>query len=220
MREKSRQTRERLLESAERLFAARGFNGASMRDITVAAKVNLSIAYYYFKNKEDLLLGCIEKYIFPMLKKEREMLEKARTEAGAGNPVPARRLLEAIMLPRVDALSDTSRALLALLQVRSEKISKTLLSGLEKLTEEVRAEFFGEFQKTFPQLSPDELRFRMVNMQSLFTGWKILQPFVESEHSKTISKATYMDMFLTMLEQMFSAPPSLPPSHSSGRENA
>ena len=35
-------TRERILDAAERLFTANGFDGASMRQITGAAGVNLA----------------------------------------------------------------------------------------------------------------------------------------------------------------------------------
>jgi AcrR family transcriptional regulator len=47
-------TRQRLLEMAIRVFAARGFDGARTRDIAAAAKTNpVSIAYYY-GNKRGL----------------------------------------------------------------------------------------------------------------------------------------------------------------------
>ena len=47
-------TRERLLDTAERLFAARGFAAASVREITEAADANLGAVNYYFRSKENL----------------------------------------------------------------------------------------------------------------------------------------------------------------------
>ena len=47
-------TRERLLDSAERLFASRGFMGASVREITEAAGANLGAVNYHFRSKEGL----------------------------------------------------------------------------------------------------------------------------------------------------------------------
>jgi AcrR family transcriptional regulator len=47
-------TRERLLDTAERLFAGRGFAGTSVRDITDAAEANLGAVNYYFRSKENL----------------------------------------------------------------------------------------------------------------------------------------------------------------------
>jgi AcrR family transcriptional regulator len=47
-------TRERLLDSAEALFAGRGFHAASVRDITHAASSNLAAVNYHFGSKANL----------------------------------------------------------------------------------------------------------------------------------------------------------------------
>ncbi|MFI5143086.1 MAG: CerR family C-terminal domain-containing protein [Thermoanaerobaculales bacterium] len=47
-------TRERLLDAAEELFAAKGFAGASIRDITTAAECNLAAVNYHFDGKTGL----------------------------------------------------------------------------------------------------------------------------------------------------------------------
>jgi len=46
--------RERLLDAAEELFAARGYDGASIRAITRRAGVELGLANYHFGSKEEL----------------------------------------------------------------------------------------------------------------------------------------------------------------------
>ncbi|MGE0352823.1 MAG: TetR/AcrR family transcriptional regulator [Gemmatimonadales bacterium] len=47
-------TPERLLLSARRLFAARGYEGTSVRDLTRAARANLGAVTYHFGSKERL----------------------------------------------------------------------------------------------------------------------------------------------------------------------
>lgn len=47
-------TRQRLLDTAERLFAERGFAGTSVREITDAAAANLGAVNYHFQSKENL----------------------------------------------------------------------------------------------------------------------------------------------------------------------
>ena len=47
-------TRERILDTAERLFAARGFAATSVREITDDAEANLGAVNYYFRSKENL----------------------------------------------------------------------------------------------------------------------------------------------------------------------
>lgn len=43
-----------IMEAAEKLFAARGFDGTSVRDIAEVAGVNLAMISYYFGSKEKL----------------------------------------------------------------------------------------------------------------------------------------------------------------------
>lgn len=48
-------TRERILDAAERLFMAHGYEGTSMRQITGEAAVNLAAVNYHFGSKESLM---------------------------------------------------------------------------------------------------------------------------------------------------------------------
>ena len=50
-----------LLKTATDLFAERGFDGVSVRDIVEAANVNISLVSYYFGGKEGLLDACLEE---------------------------------------------------------------------------------------------------------------------------------------------------------------
>ena len=54
MNEKKQPTRERILDAAEMLFAQRGFEGVSVRQIMSQADADVSLAYYHFKSKRDL----------------------------------------------------------------------------------------------------------------------------------------------------------------------
>lgn len=48
-----------ILEIAETLFAEKGFDGTSIRDISKVAKINIAMVSYYFGNKEKLLESLI-----------------------------------------------------------------------------------------------------------------------------------------------------------------
>lgn len=48
-------TRDRILDAAERLFMAHGYEGTSMRQITGEASVNLAAVNYHFGSKEALM---------------------------------------------------------------------------------------------------------------------------------------------------------------------
>ncbi|MBS3754377.1 MAG: helix-turn-helix transcriptional regulator [Desulfobacterales bacterium] len=61
-RQREREQRyQTILAAAERLFAAEGYQKASMEQIADAAEVSVGAVYFYFKNKEDLLIRMMEE---------------------------------------------------------------------------------------------------------------------------------------------------------------
>ncbi|HNP66101.1 MAG TPA: TetR family transcriptional regulator [Woeseiaceae bacterium] len=54
MADDNHSTRDRILDAAEELFAHRGFDGVSVRQIMSKAEADVSLAYYHFKSKRDL----------------------------------------------------------------------------------------------------------------------------------------------------------------------
>jgi TetR/AcrR family transcriptional regulator len=54
-------SRERILNSAEHLFAERGYNGVSIRDISTKAEVNSALISYYFGGKSGLYKDVLKK---------------------------------------------------------------------------------------------------------------------------------------------------------------
>jgi AcrR family transcriptional regulator len=58
---KGEQAKTRIISVAETLFNKQGFDGASMRDIATAAKMQPASVYYYFVSKEELLWAVWEK---------------------------------------------------------------------------------------------------------------------------------------------------------------
>ncbi|HML96419.1 MAG TPA: TetR/AcrR family transcriptional regulator [Thermodesulfobacteriota bacterium] len=62
-REKST-TRDKLLEAAIKLFAEKGFNGTTTKEIAEKAEVNEALIFRHFSTKRDLYGTIIEKKIF------------------------------------------------------------------------------------------------------------------------------------------------------------
>jgi AcrR family transcriptional regulator len=94
-------TRERLLEAAERLFAARGFRGVSLRELTAAARVNLAAVSYHFGSKEELLRAVLERRVAPV---NAERLRRLDALEAGGAPVVVEAVLEAFLAPAVEAV--------------------------------------------------------------------------------------------------------------------
>jgi AcrR family transcriptional regulator len=57
--------RSQILEAALKVFAAKGFKGATNKDIADAAGVSPGLIYFYFKSKEDLYFAILEDRIAP-----------------------------------------------------------------------------------------------------------------------------------------------------------
>ena len=56
-------TKRMIIESSMKLFAAKGFNGTSMRDIAKDVGTTLPTIYYYFGNKESLYKSILREVI-------------------------------------------------------------------------------------------------------------------------------------------------------------
>jgi AcrR family transcriptional regulator len=79
-------TRGKLLDAAELLFAERGYNGASTREIAAAAKANLGSIPYYFGSKENLLKEVIRRRALPELEDRAIGVRRVLEAAGDGIP--------------------------------------------------------------------------------------------------------------------------------------
>lgn len=66
VREAPGSTKARILDAAQEVFAAKGFEGASTREIAARAEVNISSLHYHWESKETLYLAIFER-IFQQL---------------------------------------------------------------------------------------------------------------------------------------------------------
>ncbi|MBT4262854.1 MAG: TetR/AcrR family transcriptional regulator [Deltaproteobacteria bacterium] len=58
---KKQDKEKRILEAAEKVFGLKGYDDSTIQDVVKEAKVADSSAYWYFKNKEELLNSCFIK---------------------------------------------------------------------------------------------------------------------------------------------------------------
>ena len=78
--ERRARTRDELLEAATRVFAARGFNGASVDHVAAEAGYTTGAVYSNFDGKEDLFLSAFEHQV------ARHAREVTEAVAGRGTP--------------------------------------------------------------------------------------------------------------------------------------
>jgi AcrR family transcriptional regulator len=68
--------RERLLESAKRLFSQRGYYATSVEDIVEIAGFSKGTFYFYFKSKEELFKSLVEEMHLNIVKRLEGFLER------------------------------------------------------------------------------------------------------------------------------------------------
>jgi AcrR family transcriptional regulator len=78
--------RERILDTAEKLFARRGFYGVSLRDITQEAGVDVALVGYHFGGKRALFDAVFSRRAELLNRERLELLNEIRLAARPGTP--------------------------------------------------------------------------------------------------------------------------------------
>jgi len=152
-------TRERILGVAETLFARHGFAGASLRQMTAAAKVNLAAVNYHFGSKESLI-----EEVFRRRLDELNRHRLAALAAVATNP--GRQLedvLDAFVRPALEQSMDSAggaafvRVLARAYAEHDERLRRFLSDNYGY----VLREFATAFARLLPHLRKDELYWRL-----------------------------------------------------------
>jgi TetR/AcrR family transcriptional regulator, cholesterol catabolism regulator len=60
-RQRAEARRVQLIDTALEVFAAKGFDAATVKDLSEAAGVAEGLLYHYFRSKEDLLRAALER---------------------------------------------------------------------------------------------------------------------------------------------------------------
>jgi len=107
-RDSKPETKDRILDAAERLFAEHGFDATSLRMITTAAGVNLAAVNYHFRSKDSLIEAVFGRRIGPVNKERLEMLTAAERAAGSG-PLSLEAVVRAFVEPVVRIRSARGR---------------------------------------------------------------------------------------------------------------
>ena len=81
-------TKNMILDAAERLFAREGFHNTSLRAITGEAGVNLAAVNYHFGSKVGLLDKVFERRLLPLNKVRQDKLQAVRDASRQENRQP------------------------------------------------------------------------------------------------------------------------------------
>jgi len=93
-------TRKRILDAAEVLFAERGYDGVTVRQITAEAGVDTALAHHHFGSKQDLFARVLLRRAEVHMKERDQAMSRCIEEAG-GAPT-LRDVLLAYVRPYLD----------------------------------------------------------------------------------------------------------------------
>jgi AcrR family transcriptional regulator len=92
--ERKKETRAELIAAAARVFARRGFHGASLQEIGREAGYSTGAIYWYFQGKDDLFLAVYESYATTRVREWEEIHASAEGDFAARARVYADQWME------------------------------------------------------------------------------------------------------------------------------
>jgi AcrR family transcriptional regulator len=136
--------RAEIVEHAARLFAERGFLGASIADLAEACGSSKSLIYHYYVSKEDILFDVMHSHV-------RALLDAAEAiAAGAASPADKVRMLTTAFMRLYIGATARQRVLLNELQrLPGERraivvgIQRRLIDIVQEIVIEIRPELSG-----------------------------------------------------------------------------
>ncbi len=156
-------TRERILDAAERIFMACGYDGTSMRMITAEAKVNLAAVNYHFGSKEGLMCAVFRRRLDGLNSERLAVLDALEAQAGGGALKPSQ-ILEAFFGTLLRIGGDESRGGMTFLRL----LGRTLTDPADFIREffaeeysEVIARYKSALFRALPDVPRAEIAWRL-----------------------------------------------------------
>lgn len=144
-------TKQKLLDTAELLFAEQGFADTSVRDITAAANCNLASINYHFGGKENLYLEVFKRALADL----RDYRITRVRDAMAKDDATLETVLRAFANAFLEPLVDDSRGRLLMLLYQREMARPMLPANMffEDLIDPITQVMFEAFDQTCPGLT-------------------------------------------------------------------
>ncbi|MBL4800352.1 MAG: TetR/AcrR family transcriptional regulator [Emcibacter sp.] len=157
-------TRERILDVSEELFANGSFASVSVRSVTSRADVNLSAVNYYFGSKQGLFQAVYVRRATQMNHERVHLLHEAEEKAQAeGRNVSLRELVSAMLTPPIFWLCDEEKGF----SVYIRFLARAYLEEASDMDNVLRQEvdvfdrFVPFFKKIDPELSEEDIYWRI-----------------------------------------------------------
>jgi AcrR family transcriptional regulator len=162
--------RDRILDAAEALFAERGFDGVTLRQIASSAGVDVALANYHFGKKLELFNAVFERRAALLNQSRLDALRKVQAEQADSGP-SVEQIIEAFLRP-LELTQETAdpgwRHYLALIAYvnNSTYWGKRMMS---KLFDDLVQEFIAALRQALPTASDQDLYWCYHNLSGALT---------------------------------------------------
>lgn len=161
---------ERILDTAEELFALHGYDGVTLRQIATGAGVDVALASYHFGKKLDLFNAVFQRRAGELNSSRLEALRRSQEAAGPEGP-SVEEIIEAFLRPLEIAQETGDRgwtnylALIAYIN-NSPYWGQKMMS---KLFDKLVLEFIAALRKALPGAADEDLYWCYHNLSGALT---------------------------------------------------
>ena len=150
-------TKDRILDTAERLIGEQGYAATSLRQVIAEAGVNLAAVHYHFGSKEELLDAVVTRKVTPVNEARVARLERVEAEAGSG-PIVVEKVLEAFLIPTAEVASQYPGFVRLMGQMLAEGMMPRIV---ERHFQATGRRFVSALRRAVPELPQEELLWRV-----------------------------------------------------------
>ncbi|HZX02322.1 TetR family transcriptional regulator [Kribbella sp.] len=183
-------TRERLLNVAEQRFGEGGYEGTSLRAITVAAAANIAAVNYHFGSKEALLRAAVARAMAPVNAERRRRLDQLEA---AGDPT-AEQLVRAFVEPGLELVlrrGERGAVVARFIGRIAFDPSRRIRELYAAESDPVESRYLAALRRALPDATPDAVAFGYLNMQGLLAlhQSQALSPSPDAENPGNLAEA-------------------------------
>jgi AcrR family transcriptional regulator len=196
------ETKEKILDTAERLIGEQGYAATSLRQVIATAGVNLAAVHYHFGSKEELLDAVVSRKVTPVNEARIAMLERVEAESADGPP-EVEKVLEAFFLPTAEVASRSPEFVRLMGRMHAEGMLPQVAAKHFRTT---GMRFVDALQRAMPDLPQRELLWRVHFMIGAMAHTMCVAPNFPLEAEAGTDVVPRMRRLVTFLSAGFRAP--------------
>src|ERR1035441_8999822 len=195
-------TKEKILDTAERLIGEQGYAATSLRHVIAEAGVNLAAVHYHFGSKEELLDAVVLRNAIPVNEARLARLDRVEAEAGSGPP-DVEKVLESFLIPTAVVASHNPGFVRLMGRMLAEGMMPQIV---DKHFQPTAMRFISALKRALPGLPEEELLWRIHFMIGAMAHTMCRPPMFPLPPEGMADLEPRMKLLVTFLSAGFRAP--------------